>query len=96
MEFLKDDGIEKNAVLADAIAKINDYDLILFLTPDVEFVQDGTRNEEIKNERKMYSDKIRKIYTESGFKYHVISGSYEERFLKAVDLIDNMLKPLEE
>ena len=96
MEFLKDDGIEKNAVLADAIAKINNYDLILFLTPDVEFVQDGTRNEEIKNERKMYSDKIREIYTESGFKYHVISGSYEERFLKAVDLIDNMLKPLEE
>ena len=46
MDFLKDEGIKKNAVLAESIANINDYDLILFLEPDVEFVQDGTRNGE--------------------------------------------------
>ena len=93
MEFLQDEGIEKNAALADAIAKINDYDLILFLEPDVEFVQDGTRNEEIRNARKMYSDRIKEIYTKAGFKYHIISGDYEHRFLSAIKLVDNMLSP---
>lgn len=91
MEFLQDEGIEKNAALADAISKINDYDLILFLEPDVEFVQDGTRNEAIRNARKMYSDHIKEIYTKAGFKYHIISGDYEHRFLSAVKLVDNML-----
>lgn len=93
MEFLNDDDIEKNTALADAITKVNDYDLILFLEPDVEFVQDGTRNEVIKKQRKMYSDRIKDIYTKAGFKYHVISGDYKNRFLTAVRLVDNMLKP---
>ena len=93
MDFLKDEGIKKNAVLAESIANINDYDLILFLEPDVEFVQDGTRNEEIKNERKKYSKKIKEIYDKAGFKYHVISGDYKERFLKSVKLVDELLLP---
>lgn len=91
MEFLKDEKINKNAVLAQAIAQINDYDLILFLEPDVEFVQDGTRNEEIRLQRKKYSDRIKEIYDEAGFKYHVLSGEYHNRFLKAVKLVDNLL-----
>ena len=69
------------------------YDLILFLEPDVEFVQDGTRNEAIKKEREKYSRRIKEIYNEAGFKYHVISGNYQERFLKAVELVDKMLMP---
>lgn len=92
MEFLKDEEINNNALLADSIAKINDYDLILFLEPDVEFVQDGTRNEEIREERKKYSDRIKEIYDEAGFKYHVISGDYHKRFIKAVNLIDKLLE----
>ena len=83
----------KNSALADAIAQINDYDLILFLEPDVEFVQDGTRNEEIRKEREIYSNQIKEIYNKAGFKYHIISGDYEQRFLSAVTLIDDMLKP---
>ena len=92
MAFLNDEGIENNTLLADAIAKVNDYDLILFLEPDVEFVQDGTRNEKIKDEREMYSNSIKQIYTKAGFKYHVISGDYEHRFLCAIRLIDEMLQ----
>lgn len=95
MEFLGDEEIHKNAALAEAIAKINDYDLILFLEPDVEFVQDGTRNEAIKKEREKYSSRIKEIYTQAGFKYHIISGDYQERFLKAVELVDKMLMPKE-
>ena len=93
MEFLKDDNIDKNTELADAIARINDYDLILFLEPDVEFVQDGTRNEAIKEERKMYSERIKDIYNKAGFKYHIISGEYKDRFLTSVKLVDDILKP---
>lgn len=39
--FLEGREKEKNAALAQAIAGLNRYDLILFLEPDVEFVQDG-------------------------------------------------------
>lgn len=41
--------------LADAIAALNQYDLILFLQPDVAFVQDGDRSEIIAADRERYS-----------------------------------------
>ncbi len=52
MSFLDDPGIEKNRALSDAIDALNRYDLILFLEPDVEFVQDGDRSEVIRDDRK--------------------------------------------
>lgn len=42
----------ENEQLADAISAINNFDLVLFLEPDVEFVQDGTRTEEIKRKNR--------------------------------------------
>ncbi len=42
----------------------------------MEFVQDGTRNEEIRDERQKYSDKIKEIYDKAGIKYTVIDGNY--------------------
>ena len=44
--------------LAEAIHAITHWDLVLFLEPTVEFVQDGTRSEEIAQNREKYSNQI--------------------------------------
>ena len=90
IEFLEDANKEKNIALSDAIDALNEYDLILFLEPDVEFVQDGDRSEVIKNDREKYSNKIKTILDKHNKKYHIITGNYQERFLKAVELVDRV------
>lgn len=80
-----------NERLADAISFINKYDLVLFLEPDVEFVQDGTRNIEIQENRNKYSNDIKEIFKNHNINYISISGNYRERFLKAIKEIDNIV-----
>lgn len=92
IQFLDGKSKAMNEKLADAIAAINTYDLILFLEPDVAFVQDGNRSPVIAADRKTYSDKIKEIYRSHGFKFEIISGDYQQRFERAVHLIDNMIK----
>ena len=80
-----------NRLLADAIAVLNSYDLILFLEPDVEWVQDGDRSEVIAADRRKYSDMIKDLYSARGFNFEVISGDYNSRFDRAVSLVSRML-----
>lgn len=91
MSFLEDENIEKNAVLAEAIAAINNYDLILFLEPDVEWIQDGDRSEVIAADRVKYSNMIKDFYKKFGFDFHVITGDYVSRFEQAVKLVNEMI-----
>lgn len=93
LEFLNNDtpGKADNDALADAIALINEYDFIFFLEPDVTFVQDGTRNEEIRARREQYSERIKEILDEHGFSYTCVKGNYKERFLTIVENIDKVL-----
>lgn len=92
LNFLEGKDKEKNRILAKAIAQLNSYDLILFLEPDVPFVQDGGRSEVIASDREKYSNMIKRLYTEHGFHFEILTGSYQERFEKAVQLIDQLLK----
>ncbi|MDO5558978.1 MAG: AAA family ATPase [Oscillospiraceae bacterium] len=89
--FLEGKDKERNADLAAAISQLNSYDLILFLEPDVEFVQDGDRSEIIAADRSKYSEEIKAIYRKYDFKFQTVSGSYQERFLKATELVDKMI-----
>lgn len=92
MSFLEDERLANNAQLAEAIAQLNSYDLILFLEPDVEWVQDGDRSEIIAADRVKYSNMIKEFYEKFGFDYHVISGDYVSRFEQAVKLVDEILE----
>jgi len=91
MEFLKDELMEDNSRLAEAIAQLNSYDLILFLEPDVTWVQDGDRSEVIAADRKKYSEMIKAFYRKFNFEIHIIEGDYERRFQQAVALVQQML-----
>ncbi len=95
MNFLCEDESEKKKFdsLADAIARLNKFDLVIFLEPDgVPFVQDGTRNENIEADRKNLSNQIKKLMDKYNIIYHVISGSYSERFKKSYELSAELIK----
>lgn len=92
MHFLEDENIIHNEKLAKAIININRYDIILFLEPDVDFIQDGGRSEIIKNNRIKYSNQIKDILNSLNIKYHTIGGDYQSRFKKAVSIINEKFK----
>lgn len=81
--FLMDehkDMLVKCEKLAEAIHLVNQWDLILFLEPDVNFVQDGTRNEEIKENRDYYSEQIKALLHKYQVEYYCVGGNYQNRF----------------
>ncbi len=86
--FTDPEILKRNDMLADAIAAINHFDLVLFLLPTVAFVQDGTRNERLLEDREGYSDQIKALFDEKGIRYHEIGGDYQERYETAVKLMN--------
>ena len=90
MHFLEDPQKEKNIALSDAIDRLNSYDLILFLEPDVAFVQDGDRSPVIEQDREIYSHQIKEILKAHGRAFLSVSGSYDIRFLKATAAVNKL------
>ncbi len=79
--------------LAQAINDITEWDLILFLEPTVEFVQDGTRNEVIANERHKYSEQLKTLLKEYyAAPIFYLDGDYLQRFNDAKLIIERTLK----
>lgn len=91
IDFLEDPEAKKNKKLSDAIDCVNSFDLILFLEPDVDFVQDGDRSEIIHSHREKYSEQIKELLRAHGRRFVSISGSYQERYLKAVGEVEKLL-----
>lgn len=79
--------IKKCDDLADAIARINEFDLVVFLEPTVDFVQDGTRSEEIASDRLKYSNQIKDLFLEHNIDFVSIDGDYLNRFNKVKEII---------
>ena len=93
IDFLDDpqNEKEKNKVLADAISNLNHYDLVFYLEPDVEFVQDGDRHAQIAFDREKYGNQIKRLFDERGIKYISVGGSYHERFMRVTSEVDKLL-----
>lgn len=77
--------------MASAVCDMTEWDLVLFLEPDVAFIQDGTRNELIHADRMKYSGMLRSIFTDKGIAFHTLSGDYLSRFEGAKALIEEKL-----
>lgn len=84
-------GDEDNIKLSNAIDAINNYDLILFLAPDVKWIQDGDRSEIIRDNRSEYKKMLSDIYSSHGKKFEYIEGDYLTKFNKCVELVNAML-----
>ena len=78
--------------LCDGINRFNKYDLVIYLDIDTEFIQDGTRNEKIRDHREKYSNMLKSLMDRYELNYHVIKGSYLNRFDNSFELIKNILE----
>ncbi len=67
------------------------YDLVLLLTPEVKWVDDGMRN--LNEVRWEMHQKYVEVLDRLGIKYHVISGSdYEDRTKQAISLVNPLIE----
>ncbi len=96
LNFLKSDRPGKvwsgNVGLAKALDRLNDYDLILFLEPDVAFVQDGDRSLVIEADREKFSEQIKDLLRTSGRPWVTLSGDYQTRYELAVAEVEKLLQ----
>jgi len=76
--------------LSASIQHFNSYDLVLFLEPSVEFIDDGTRTGEIESNRSHYSQQLFSMHSTLP-NMHIIGGDYHQRFTAAVRLTNALL-----
>lgn len=77
--------------VATGISDLNDYDLYLFLEPDVAWIQDGTRTYGEDKVREDNNLMLKKLLKDQGIKYLSIKGNYEERYEKACEAVVKLL-----
>lgn len=93
LEFNDNDEINKKFNdIARSISYLNNYDLYLFLEPDVEWIQDGTRTYGEQNIREENNNILKKLLKENGVNYVTISGDYDTRYEKSKEKILTLLK----
>ena len=83
--------VNEHQPVLDTLASIQNYDLWLFLEPDVEWVDDGTRSFGEQAVREANNEALKKMLDERGVAYETIRGSYEKRLRKAIKLVDQLL-----
>lgn len=86
--------LNQDSKLLREIIEEQDYDLWIFLEPDVKWVDDGTRTfgeQDVReNNNEMLKSMLDLEYT--GKKHIVINGSYQERLEKAVHHINELVE----
>jgi HTH-type transcriptional repressor of NAD biosynthesis genes len=70
------------------------YDLVIMLTPDVRWVNDGQRLNGEQEQRLILHKRLKSMYEEYGFgdKIVEVSGDYNQRLHKAIELVDDLIK----
>lgn len=81
------EGFEQNII--DAVAKIQEYDLYILLSPDVDWVDDGTRIFGDENVRLSADKQLRKLLEHYDKPYVEISGDFNERLEKSLKVIND-------
>jgi len=74
------------------IEELNQFDLYLFLEPDCEYVQDGTRLS-VEGRNKL-SEHHKKFFQDKGIRFISIGGDWKNRFIESCKIIDETFAPL--
>ena len=77
---------QKELIVSNWIESANQFDLYLFMEPDCEFIQDGTRLS-IK-ERYELSENHKKFFNDARVPIHFINGDWNQRFDRSILVID--------
>ncbi len=86
------DKLKEIENLGYSISDLSDYDLYMFLEPDVKWVQDGTRTYGEDKTRKNNNNILKKMLKEKNIKYKIVKGDYHERLIKSLELVDKLIK----
>lgn len=78
---------QKTQGVLDEVAKIQQYDLCLFLEPDVKWVDDGLRVHGEQQVREENNQRLKEILNQNGIQFECIGGTYRERLEKSMELI---------
>ncbi|MDD5192550.1 MAG: multifunctional transcriptional regulator/nicotinamide-nucleotide adenylyltransferase/ribosylnicotinamide kinase NadR [Candidatus Nanoarchaeia archaeon] len=83
---------KEKSKLIEEIVKLQDYDLVLYLEPDVKWVEDGLRFAGEQETRKINNDKLKKMFRDRKVSFIEINGNYDERFNRAKKLVDKLFE----
>jgi len=78
--------------LVEEIIRRQDFDLVLYLEPDVPWVDDGLRFAGKSDVRVDNDCRLKEMFAERGIRYTCIGGDYEERFNRAKECIDSLFR----
>jgi HTH-type transcriptional regulator, transcriptional repressor of NAD biosynthesis genes len=78
----------KELIAEPWVEEANKFDLYLFLEPDCEYIQDGTRLS--ISERNALSQHHKIYFEKMGIQVIAINGNWDERFRQAVDTIEQI------
>lgn len=78
--------------LADAVAAASKYDLVIYLEPTNTWVNDGFRTFGDADVRRGKNAILKKMYEDAGYNMKVLSGTYEENYRDAINLVSQLLK----
>lgn len=81
----------KHLDVLDQIASLQQYDLWLFLEPDVKWVDDGTRSFGQPSVREKNNLALKKLLDRHATDYKTIKGNYHERLNKAIEFVNTVL-----
>lgn len=76
-----------------AIRSQDDYDLYIYLEPDVAWVDDGLRTHGTQAIREENNVRLKKMFDERNIDYVTVNGTYEERLLKVMAILDDLVNP---
>jgi HTH-type transcriptional repressor of NAD biosynthesis genes len=77
--------------IATAISNLNNYDLYLFLEPDVKWVQDGTRTYGDEEVRKQNNEILKSLLDKNNINYVCIKGDYGQRYEQSKQKIKQLI-----
>jgi HTH-type transcriptional regulator, transcriptional repressor of NAD biosynthesis genes len=82
---------DEHQTVLDEIAKLQYYDLWLYLEPDVEWVNDGLRVHGEDEVRVKNNQHLKALLKSHNIEYKILNGDYLERLNGAIKLVDELL-----
>jgi HTH-type transcriptional repressor of NAD biosynthesis genes len=83
---------EKDGQIFREIIKLQKHDLYIYLSPDVKQVDDGLRQHGTRKQRAYNDIILRGLLDENGIEYVIVDGSYQDRYLKSIELVNKLLR----
>jgi HTH-type transcriptional regulator, transcriptional repressor of NAD biosynthesis genes len=82
----------EHQTVLDEITKLQDYDLWLYLEPDVQWVNDGLRVHGDDAVRSQNNENLKTLLNKHNIDYKILSGDYMNRLNGAIGTIERLLK----